>query len=66
MTYLTVAQVADRLQVSQRLILDELRRKNLRGSRLSGRRAGWRISEEDLDTYIQAKANVSKVRGRSA
>lgn len=65
MSSLTVAQVAERLQVSQRYVADELRRKNLRGSKLGGR-AGWRVSEDDLATYVEARANVSRVRRRSA
>lgn len=61
---LTVADIAERLGVSTRLIHDELRRKNLRGSKLPGS-AGWRVSEDDLQRYVDAKANLSKVR-RSA
>jgi excisionase family DNA binding protein len=61
---LSVADVADRLGVSTRLVHDELRRKRLRGSKLPGK-AGWRISEDDLARYIDARANLSKVR-RSA
>ena len=56
---LTVADVALILQASERFVLDELRRKNLRGSKTG---AGWRIAEGDLDTYLDAKANVSRVR----
>jgi excisionase family DNA binding protein len=57
--YLTVSEVADRLKASTRFVLDELRRKNLRGSRIG---AGWRITEADLETYIEAHMNVGKVR----
>lgn len=60
---LTAAQVAERLQSSTAFVLRELKRKNLRGSNLKG--VGWRITEADLQTYLDAKANVSKVR-RSA
>jgi excisionase family DNA binding protein len=58
---LTVAAVADRLAISTRLVHDELRRKNLRGSKLPGK-AGWRITEDDLQRYIDARANLAKVR----
>lgn len=58
---LTVSQVAERLDASERYVLDELRRRALRGTKLNGR-AGWRVSEDDLQTYLDAKANVSKVR----
>ena len=59
---LTVKEAADRLKASPRFVVDELRRKNLRGSKTG---AGWRISVADLETYLDAKANVSRVR-RSA
>jgi excisionase family DNA binding protein len=59
MTYLTVPEAADRLKASTRFVLDELRRKNLRGSRIG---AGWRIDESDLVAYVEAHANVTKVR----
>lgn len=61
MNLLTVPEVAQRLQASRRFVLDEIRRKNMRASKLNG----WRVSEADLQTYIDAKANVSAVR-RSA
>lgn len=61
MNLLTVPEVAERLKASTRYVLDEIRRKNLRASKLNG----WRVSEADLQTYIDAKANVVKVR-RSA
>lgn len=59
---LTVPEVATIIAASERFVLDELRRKNLRGTKLG---AGWRISEADLDTYVDAKANVSRVRRAS-
>lgn len=61
MNLLTPKEVAARLKCSERFVLDELRRKKLRGSKA----AGWRISEDDLQAYLDAKANVSRVR-RSA
>lgn len=61
---LSVADAAERLGVSVQLIYGELRRKQLRGSKLPGK-AGWRISEDDLQRYIDARANLAKVR-RSA
>jgi len=59
---LTVKEAATKLRRSPRFVLDELRRKNLRGSRYGG---AWSIREDDLETYVAAKANVSPVR-RSA
>lgn len=61
--YLTVKQVAGELQASERFVLDELRRKNMRGSRIG---AGWRVSRSDLAAYVEAHANVSRVRGRAS
>jgi excisionase family DNA binding protein len=61
MKYLTVTEAAEILRCSDRFVLDELRRKNLRGSKVPG----WRISEVDLDVYIDAKANVRSVRKAS-
>jgi excisionase family DNA binding protein len=58
-SYLTVAEAAARLKASTRFVLDELRRKNLRGARVG---AGWRITEADLEAYIEAHMNVTKVR----
>ncbi len=58
-TLLTVKEAAERLRRSPRFVLDELRRKNLRGSRYGG---AWSIREDDLDTYLAAKANVTAVR----
>lgn len=56
-------EVADRLKCSTRTVLRELRAKNLRGSKLP---QGWRVSEDDLDRYVAAHANVSRVRGGAA
>ena len=47
---LTVPDVAVILAASERFVLDELRRKNLRGTKLA---AGWRIAEADLVVYPQ-------------
>lgn len=62
MTLLTVAEVAERLRKSERFVVDELRRKNLAGSKYGG---AWHVSEADLATYVNAHRNVSAVRGVS-
>ena len=62
MNLLTVHEAAEVLRCSERFVLDELRRKNLRGSKTG---AGWRIAETDIDVYVDAHANVRAVR-RSA
>lgn len=56
---LTPAQVAEQLQVSEWLVKQELGRKNLRGIKT---KAGWRVDQADLDTYIDAQANVARVK----
>lgn len=56
---LTTADAADRLGMSTRFVKDELRRKRLRGFKYGGE---WRIDPDDLETYIQAHANVRPVR----
>lgn len=62
MKLLTVPEAAERLRRSERFVLDELRRKNLRGSKFG---AGWRIAEVDVDVYIEAHMNVRKVKAAS-
>lgn len=59
---LLVADVAERLHKSTRFVLDELRRKNLRGSKFGSE---WHVREEDVEAYIEAHANVTKVRRSS-
>lgn len=64
---LKVAQVAAELQCSEQFVREELRRKNLRGSKLGeGDKVGWRISRDDLTAYVEAQANVSAVRKATA
>lgn len=58
-TVLLVAEVAERLRKSERFVLDELRRKNLRGSKFGGE---WHIDPDDLQAYVEAHMNVSRVR----
>lgn len=56
---LSVSDAADRMRKSTRFVLDELRRKNLRGSKFGGE---WHISPADLEAYVEAHMNVSKVK----
>lgn len=60
---LTTREAAEILRMSDRFVLDELRRKNLRGSKLGNE---WRISPADLDAYVAAKANVRPVERRAS
>lgn len=58
---LTVPEVAEALKCDEQFVRAELRRKNLRGTKLPNR-AGWRVAIADLQTYVDAKANVTAVR----
>ena len=58
-TLMTVDEVALEMRCSTRFVLDELRRKNLRGIKTG---AGWRIERGDLAVYRDAHANVTRVR----
>lgn len=61
--YLTVKQAAALLGSSEAFILRELRRKNLRGAKIG---AGWRLTATDVEKYVEAHMNVSKVRGAAS
>jgi excisionase family DNA binding protein len=54
--YLTVEQVAERLQVSAWTVRRWLREGQLEGSHL-GDRAGWRVPEEAIDRFLQVRSN---------
>ena len=51
--FLTVAEVADQLRVSTVTVLRWLRSGRLAGTRLPGRRAGWRIRPSDLEAFLR-------------
>lgn len=59
---LTVKETAIRLRRSERFVLDELRQKHLRGAKFGG---AWSVDADDLETYIQARMNMSRVRRAS-
>ena len=48
----TVDEVADRLRVSKPTVTSWLRTGRLKGYRVGGKKAGWRIEEEDLERFI--------------
>jgi excisionase family DNA binding protein len=56
MEYLTVEQVAERLQVSAWTVRRWLREGELEGSHLSDR-AGWRVPEGAIERFLQARSN---------
>jgi excisionase family DNA binding protein len=49
---LTVPEVSEELRVSERTVLNWLRAGRLKGYRLGGPRAGWRIERADVDRFI--------------
>jgi len=53
----TVAQVAERMQTTEETVRDWLSTGALRGYRPGGNRFGWRISETDLQAFLDAAAN---------
>jgi excisionase family DNA binding protein len=50
--FLTVEQAADEMQVHPETVRRLLRSGQLRGHRLGGRRAGWRIAMSDVVAYL--------------
>ncbi len=51
---LTVEQVAERLQVNEQTVRRWLREKELTGVPFGGR-TGWRVSEEDLQMFLDQR-----------
>jgi excisionase family DNA binding protein len=51
---MTVEQVAERLQVNEQTVRRWLRQEEMTGVPFGGR-TGWRISEDDLKTFIERK-----------
>ncbi len=54
MEYLTVNEVADRLKVTPLTVRRWLKSGELVGYQL-GDRAGWRVAENDLDAFLEAR-----------
>ena len=50
--FLTVAEVAEQLRVSEFTIRNWLRSGRLQGYRPGGRKAGWRIRQTDIEQFI--------------
>ncbi len=58
--WLTTAEIAKRLSLTERTIRDWLRSGRLPGIRLGSSRAGWRIREADLDAFLAQRSTVQK------
>jgi excisionase family DNA binding protein len=65
--YLTVEDVAERLQISDWTVRDWLKSGKLIGFQPGGRRAGWRVRESDLERFVaEAIALQATERGDEA
>lgn len=53
---LTVTEVAERLRVNPETVRRWLKEGRLKGVMLGGKRAGYRITEGDLDRFLQSRA----------
>ncbi len=58
---LTPPQVAQRLQVNERTVTQWLRRGHLRGFKIGKE---WRVSERDLQAFLEQSANVPTAADR--
>ena len=54
--YLTVAQAAELIQTSPEMVRRLLREGRLRGKRLGGKRAGWRVPASAVERYLDPDA----------
>ena len=48
----TVQEIAERLQVHENTVLNWLKRNELRGIRLGGTKAGWRIRASEYERFL--------------
>ncbi len=62
MEYLTVAEIAERVKVNPETVKRWLRGGELRGSIL-GDRAGWRVSEDELRRFMEARRPAEEPNG---
>ena len=65
MEYLKVTEVAERLKVNPETVKRWLRRGELRGSIL-GDRAGWRVSDEEMHRFMEARQPEADGQGEDA
>jgi excisionase family DNA binding protein len=53
----TVDDIAQRVGVSRRTVLQWLRDGDLRGTQLGGTKIGWRVRETDLEAFVERGMN---------
>lgn len=63
--YLTVAQVAETVQVHPETVREWLRDGKLRGA-LINRRAGWRVRESDLAQFLAGESGAGQGKALAA
>lgn len=63
--WLTVQQIAERLQVDVQTVRRWLRSGDLRGVRLSDR-AGWRVHPDDLEAFLRERGWQPAEEGKAA
>jgi len=54
--FLTIKQVAKRLQIGERSVYRYIEKKQLKAIKIGG----WRITERDLQDFIKRSSNVQK------
>ncbi len=54
---MTVPEVATRVRVTEYTVRHWLQTGRLKGYRLGGNRAGWRIREADFNQFLEASGN---------
>ena len=60
MEYFTVDEIAKRLKVTPLTVRRWLNSGDLEGTRLSAGRAGWRISEADLEAFLAKRREETR------
>jgi excisionase family DNA binding protein len=60
--YLTVDDIAERLQVSEWVVREWLKSGKLIGFQPAGRRGGWRIEESDLQAFVEESKRQTRQR----
>ena len=59
---LTVADVADRLRIDPETVRVWLRTGKLRGSRIGGKRAGWRVPASEVERVLRGTETTERFR----
>jgi len=60
--WLTTREIAQRLKLTEYTVREWLRTGRLKGYRPGGDRAGWRVRESDLSTFLESTAGPESER----